>query len=121
MSLGLFPVLPLLSGCAAGVDDASAQGQTQPRDKAGGGSQSSTAPAPTKPSPAPALASGVFRPPGLLITKDDFTRIRALIDAGQEPWTTWWKKLCADFLVNLDSKPNPQEGVYRLDRCKYAL
>jgi hypothetical protein len=29
--------------------------------------------------------------------------------------------LCADFLVNLDSKPNPQEGVCRQDRCKYAL
>jgi hypothetical protein len=77
-------MLPLLPGCAAGVDDASAQGQTQPRDKAGGGSQSSTAPAPTKPESGPALASGAFRHPGLLITEDDFTRIRSLIDAGQE-------------------------------------
>ena len=125
LSLGLFPMLPLLPGCGAGVDDASAQGQTQPQDKTGGGSQSPTAPAPVKSSPAPesvpASVSGVFRHPGLLVTEDDFTRIRALIKAGQEPWTTWWKKLCADSLVSLDGKPNPQEGVYRQDRSKYAL
>jgi len=55
------------------------------------------------------------------VTEDSFTRIRACIDAGQEPWTGWWKKLCADSLTSLDGKPNPLPGVYRLDHSKFAM
>jgi hypothetical protein len=98
LGLGLFPMLPLL----------------------GGGIQSARAAlAPT--ALAPASASGVFRHPGLLVTEDDFTRIRATIQAGQEPWTSWWKTLCADRLATLDAKPFPLPAVYRADNSKNAM
>jgi hypothetical protein len=150
MALGLFPMLPLLPGCSAGFDEnaGSAQGQAQGAQAGVSGSSSAGAPTPTTgpapvpapgpspapapaptpgappapaPAPMPASASGVFRHPGLLVTEDDFTRLRALIAKGEEPWTTWWNKLCADSLTSLDGKPNPQQGVYRQDRSKYAM
>ena len=124
LGLGLFPMLPLLPGCGGGVDDASAQGLGPTQEKTGGG-QATTAPAPATPAPAPeavpASESGIFRHPGLLVTEDDATRIRALIKAGQEPWTGWWNKLCAEPNASLTAKPNPQPAVYRADSTKYAL
>jgi hypothetical protein len=102
LGLGLFPMLPLLPGCGAGGED---DGQS----------------APDRSAPASASVSGVFRHPGLLVTEDDFTRIRGHIKAGQEPWTTWWNKLCADRATSLDAKPNPLEGVYRADNSKFAM
>lgn len=127
LGLGLFPMLPLLPGCGLGASDGSAQGQGQPQEKVGGGGQPPAALAPTKPTPTPATepvpasVSGVFRHPGLLVTEDDATRIRALIKAGQEPWTSWWTKLCAEPNASLNAKPNPQPAVYRADSTKYAL
>ncbi|WP_439890857.1 LamG-like jellyroll fold domain-containing protein [Ralstonia sp. 25C] len=125
-------MLPLLPGCGVGVDDGSARGQGQGKAGAGGGQAASEPPvalAPTAPIPAPipapapetAYVSGVFRHPGLLATEDDFTRIRALIKSGQQPWTGWWNKLCAEPNASLNAKPNPQPAVYRADSTKYAL
>jgi len=147
MGLGLFPMLPLLPACSAGFDgndqsaSASAQAAGTPGDSAGGSAPSpgatppvatppapagapAPAPAPESapvPAPAPASVSGVFRHPGLLVTEDDFTRIRECISKGQQPWTDWWNKLCADRITSLDAKPNPLVGVYRADSSKFAM
>ncbi|MED5620745.1 LamG-like jellyroll fold domain-containing protein [Ideonella sp. BN130291] len=114
--LGLFPMLPLLPGCGAGSDEtdsaeqAQAQEQTQAALSVGEGQAR-----------APASVSGVFRHPGLLLTEDDFTRIRAQIKAGQEPWTGWWNTLCADRFSTLDTRPFPLPAVYRADNSKNAM
>lgn len=94
LSLGLMPGLPLLASGPAAAQSAP---------------------------PAPASQSGVFRHPGLLMTDADFVRIRAHIKAGEQPWTGWWNKLCADPIVSLDAKPNPVAGVYRADSSKFAM
>jgi hypothetical protein len=65
--------------------------------------------------------SGVFRHPGLLVTEDDATRIRALIKAGQQPWANWWNTLCTDRFDTLDTKPFPLPAVYRADGSKNNL
>ena len=108
LGLGLLPMIPLLSGCGAGVEEpgqsAQARYQTQ-----------------SQPASVPGSVSGVFRHPGLLVTEDDFTRIREHIKAGQQPWTDWWNKLCADRATSLDGRPNPLAGVYRADNSKFAL
>jgi hypothetical protein len=138
LGLGLFPMLPLLPGCSSSPDDAgtsmpgqAAQGDVASASPAGSpaSSPAAAAAAPTAPStptaspaaPAPASVSGVFRHPGLLVTQDGFTRIRQLIATGQQPWTDWWNKLCADSAASLDGKPNPQVGVYRADNTKFAM
>lgn len=100
LGLGLFPMLPLLPGCGAGGEDDGQSAQERS---------------------APASVSGVFRHPGLLVTEDDFTRIRAHIKAGEEPWTGWWNKLCAERFATLDTRPYPLEGVYRADGSKNNL
>jgi len=139
MGLGLFPMLPLLPACSAGFDEGqSSSGSGQAADSQSA-AQAGAAPTPaaappaaspaSSPAPAPAAASapppasvsGVFRHPGLLVTEDDFTRLRQCIKAGQQPWTGWWNKLCADNATSLDGKPNPQVGVYRADSTKYAM
>jgi hypothetical protein len=119
LGLGLLPMIPMLTACGGGQGtDPSAEG----RQAAGvataalSGTAADVAPAAT-----PASESGVFRHPGLLVTDDDFTRIRGYIKAGLEPWTGWWNKLCADRLASLDGKPNPLPGVYRQDGSKYAM
>jgi len=99
LGLGLLPMLPLLPGLGVQAAAAARAGTAL----------------------APASTSGVFRHPGLLVTEDDFTRIRALIKADQEPWTGWWNKLCAEPNASLNAKPNPQPAVYRADSTKYAL
>ncbi|WP_423600084.1 LamG-like jellyroll fold domain-containing protein [Roseateles sp. MS654] len=78
-------------------------------------------PASARTAAAPASVSGVFRHPGLLLTDADFKRIRDHIAAGQQPWTGWWNKLCADRAASLEGQPNPQEGVYRADNSKHAM
>ncbi|WP_342237936.1 LamG-like jellyroll fold domain-containing protein [Inquilinus sp. OTU3971] len=78
-------------------------------------------PASAQTAAVPASVSGVFRHPGLLITDADFKRIRHHIAAGQQPWTDWWNKLCADRATDLDIEPNPQAEVYRADNSKYAM
>ena len=99
LGLGLLPMLPLLPG---------------------GGVQAARA-ALSRTALTPASASGVFRHPGLLVTEDDFTRIRAYIQAGQEPWASWWNTLCADRFATLDAKPFPLPAVYRADNSKNAM
>jgi hypothetical protein len=105
-SLGLFPMLPmlpLLPACGAnGEDDDQAAPDAATTRTA-------------------ASVSGVFRHPGLLVAEDDFTRIRAHIKAGEQPWTDWWKKLSTDRLASLDAKPTPQVAVYRADSTKWAM
>ncbi|MDR7271323.1 hypothetical protein J2X20_003991 [Pelomonas saccharophila] len=88
--LGLLPALPLLASSPAHAD---ATGVA-------------------------ASVSGVFRHPGLLATDDDFKRIREHIRLGQQPWTNWWNKLCADRFATLDTKPFPLPAVYRADGSK---
>jgi len=140
VGLGLFPMLPLLPACSAGIegDGKSAPGSGQAADTHGNTSTGSApatsppvaalapapapAPAPASaPAPDPASVSGAFRHPGLLLAEDAAARIRAHIKAGQEPWTGWWNKLCAEPNASLDAKPNPQPAVYRADSTKYAL
>lgn len=99
LGLGLFPMLPLLPGCG-GAEDGGQSAQERS---------------------APASVSGVFRHPGLLVTEDDFTRIRAHIKAGEEPWTGWWNKLRAERFATLDTRPFPLPAVYRADGSKNAL
>ena len=142
MGLGLFPMLPLLPACSAGIegDGQSTPGPAQAGDAHGdtptgtgsGASASASGPAPapapvpapapgtasatpSAPAPSPASVSGVFRHPGLLLTEDAAARIRAHIKAGEEPWAGWWNKLRADRTAALNVKPSPQEGVYRAD------
>lgn len=109
LGLGLLPMFPLLPGCGAGAGE--------PDQSAQAPEQTQTRPA----AAAPASVSGVFRHPGLLVTEDDFSRIRAHIKAGQQPWADWWNKLCADRATSLDVKPNPLAGVYRADNSKFAM
>lgn len=78
-------------------------------------------PASAQTRPTPASESGVFRHPGLLVTEEDFARIREHVRLGQQPWTAWWEKLCGDRIVSLDAKPNPQVEVYRQDNSKHAM
>jgi hypothetical protein len=126
MSLGLFPMLPLLNGCGAspGQSDQYPE-QGQPAHGSLPGSAAATPPpaasAPLAPEAAPASVSGVFRHPGLLVTEDDFDRIRRQIGSGQQPWTDWWNKLCADRLTGLDAQPSPRAAVYRADSSKFAM
>lgn len=114
LGFGLFPMLPLLPGCGLGSEgaDGSKQEQEQSQQPGQVNAQGGR---------LPASASGVFRHPGLLVTEDDFTRIRAHIKAGQEPWTNWWNKLCAERFATLDTRPNPLPAVYRADGSKNAL
>jgi hypothetical protein len=110
LSAGLLgvPLLPLLPGCGANYDQ---------DDESGQGALTATA----AHARTPASVSGVFRHPGLLLTEDDATRIRAHIKAGEEPWTGWLNKLRADGYARLDLKPHPQEGVYRAEHRANAL
>ena len=126
LGLGLFPLLPFLPGCGGGGEDASAAGLGQPEGKTGGAAP--TAPgvptAPTTPAPATAASayeSGVFHHPGLLVTEDAFSRIRAHIKAGDQPWTNWWNTLGVDHFGTLDTKPFPLPAVYRADGSKNNL
>ena len=133
LGLGLFPLLPMLPSCSAGVEG---EGQSAPApgptpdghgDLPTGAAPApapaaapAPAPAPTPvpappPAPVPASVSGVFSHPGLLLTDAAAARIRAHIKAGQEPWASWYTKLRADRYAALNVKPSPQEGVYRAD------
>jgi len=98
LGLGLLPLFPALPGCGMRADQS---------DDLASGQKEGLA--------EPASVSGVFRHPGLLLTEEDAVRIRALIKAGQEPWTGWWNKLRADGSARLGVKPSPQAAVYRAD------
>jgi len=125
LSAGLFglpmlPMLPLLPACGGGKgegsDESTATATATRTDERAALVQPSAQTA-----GRPAYESGVFRHPGLLVTEDDFTRIRAHIKAGQEPWTTWWNKLCAERFATLDTRPFPEPAAYRADNSKFAM
>ncbi|WP_193212797.1 LamG-like jellyroll fold domain-containing protein [Luteolibacter marinus] len=61
-------------------------------------------------------AAGVTKPfvhPGLLHTANDFERMRTKVKAGEEPWTSGWKKLEESRHARADWKPRPLEKVVR--------
>lgn len=116
LGLGLLSMLPLLPGCGGGTN-----GSGGSRDARESGGANSPAPGAGLNEAVPASVSGVFRHPGLLLTEEDATRIRALIKAGQEPWTGWWNKLCAERFATLDTRPYPLPAVYRADHSKNNL
>ena len=120
LSAGLFglpmlPMLPMLPACGGG------NGEDADGTAAASISLADARAAAEQAGRVPASESGVFHHPGLLATEDDFTRIRALIKAGQEPWTHWWKTLCAERMSSLDTKPYPLAAVYRADGSKNNL
>jgi Concanavalin A-like lectin/glucanases superfamily/Alginate lyase len=129
LGLGLFPMLPLLPGCGVSTSAAdstsSEQGQSTHGSAPDGSATGTTPPtpgaAPAPAPPTPASVSGVFRHPGLLVTEDDFARIRQQIAGGQQPWTTWWNTLRVDRLASLDAKPNALPAVFRADSSKFAM
>jgi hypothetical protein len=104
----MLPFLPQLSACGGRDGKDNDNGRGAGTDNGG---QAAT----------PASVSGVFRHPGLLVTEDDFTRIRGHIKAGMQPWTDWWNKLRVDKFATLDTRPYPLEGVYRADGSKNNL
>lgn len=118
LGLGLLPMFPLLSGCGADAKGPapSQQAQTQTLSQ-----EPLAAQVVPVASSVAASESGVFRHPGLLVTEPDFTRIREHIQAGQQPWTGMWDKLCADRATALNAMPNPLAEVYRADNSKHAM
>ena len=61
---------------------------------------------------APAIAKP-FVHPGLLHTEADFVRMRAKVEAGEEPWLSGWKKLEESRHAQLGYHPRPLEIVLR--------
>ena len=73
-------------------------------------------------SASPATASGTvsgggaartFVHPGLLHTEADFTRMRAKIAAGAQPWTDGWNALISNGRAQPDTDPRPLPTVVR--------
>lgn len=62
---------------------------------------------------AVAAAEMPFVHPGLLHTKAGFERMKAKVEAGEEPWFSGWKKLEQSRHAQSDWKPRPQETVVR--------
>jgi hypothetical protein len=116
LGLPMFPMLPMLPACGGGTDEGSDESAVTASD-----TLADAKAAAVQARRVPASESGVFHHPGLLVTEDDATRIRALIKAGQEPWTSWWKKLCVDKFGGLETRPYPLAGVYRQDGSKNNL
>ena len=54
-----------------------------------------------------------FVHPGALHTQADFDRVKAKLEAGEEPWTSAYKKLLTSSHVDLNWKPNPTEKIVR--------
>ncbi|TWT37814.1 Alginate lyase [Posidoniimonas corsicana] len=66
--------------------------------------------------PAAAAAQNADRPfvhPGMLHTAADLDRVRARIEAGEEPWLSGWRALVDSPLAQLDYRPRPLERVVR--------
>ena len=57
--------------------------------------------------------TAAFIHPGLLCTEADFQRMKAMVDAGREPWKSDWEKLIANRHASLKWKPNAAEVIYR--------
>jgi hypothetical protein len=56
---------------------------------------------------------GTFIHPGLLCSDEDFRRIRAMLEAGREPWKSDWEKLIANRHASLKWEPHPAAVIYR--------
>jgi len=56
---------------------------------------------------------GTFIHPGLLCNEEDFRRMKAMLAAGQEPWTSDWEKLIANKHASLKWEPRPVAVVFR--------
>ncbi|MCW0482384.1 alginate lyase family protein [Gaoshiqia sediminis] len=54
-----------------------------------------------------------FVHPGLLLSQSDFTRIKAKVDAGAEPWISGWNKLTGNSHASLNYSPNPVVKLIR--------
>jgi hypothetical protein len=124
LGLGLFPLLPMLPACGGG-SGSEPQADAAVSEAPGATPESFSQAAAAQPSGAPqrqpASVTGVFQHPGLLVTEPDFARIRELIKTGQQPWTDWFKKLCADKFSILETRPYPVAGAYRQDGSKNNL
>ncbi len=62
---------------------------------------------------SPILHTEAFVHPGLLQTREDFTRIREKLANYNQPWLAGWQKLIANPHASLDWQPNPVPVVYR--------
>lgn len=51
--------------------------------------------------------------PGGLLTNSDFTRIRAMVTSGTEPWLSGWNKLLANPHAQLSYNPSPTVKLIR--------
>lgn len=58
-------------------------------------------------------SSAGFTHPGLLHTEADFTRMRAKIATGEQPWTQGWAALTSSGYSALGQSPNPQVTIIR--------
>jgi hypothetical protein len=126
MGLGLFPLLPLLPACGGGTgNDAEPDPTASAADAEASPTMHATAaaamPADGSAPRKSAYETGVFQHPGLLATEADFARIRTRIANGDQPWKTWWDKLCVEKFATLDTRPYPVASVYRLDNSKFAM
>lgn len=115
LGLGAVPMAVLLPGCGNGGGDGE-----------GDGGQADAAPASVVEAEAPATpstASGeleqaravvrTFTHPGLLHTEADFTRMRAKIAVGEQPWVSAWDALTKSGRAQLGRAPTPLETVIR--------
>jgi hypothetical protein len=60
-----------------------------------------------------ARQTGAFLHPGLLCNEKDFGRMKAMVDAGREPWKSDWEKLITNKHASLNWQPRPVAVVYR--------
>lgn len=63
----------------------------------------------------PLMVAGAtaFVHPGLLHTKEDFTRVKEFVDQKKEPWLTTWNLLTSNSHASTTYTPRPAETVYR--------
>jgi len=54
-----------------------------------------------------------FKHPGLLLSKEDFERIKQKVDAGTSPWIEGWNKLTTNFHAQVNYTPNPVDTLIR--------
>ena len=54
-----------------------------------------------------------FIHPGLLSNEEDFRRMKAMVDAGKEPWKSDWEKLIANRHASLKWQAHPAAVIFR--------
>ncbi|WP_082507323.1 MULTISPECIES: LamG-like jellyroll fold domain-containing protein [unclassified Duganella] len=99
-----------LTGCGGG----SGSGSGEPGASGAAGSSGPQTGQPAQPAvPAPTTAGRTFVHPGLLHTEADFSRMRAKVSAGAQPWLDGWNALLRTGRSNLDTSPRPLQTVIR--------